>query len=107
MATFRAACAPAGAARPTARTRGGRRLTGVMVSRHAGEEHMADEEQLRVLRQGPKAWNEWRQEAGEETHIDLSGANINGQADLSKANLREASLQSAQLDSAILCSANL
>jgi hypothetical protein len=38
---------------------------------------MADEEQLRTLKQGVEAWNAWRQKAGGETpHIDLHEADL-------------------------------
>ena len=46
---------------------------------------MADEEQLRILKQGIEAWNVWRRQAG-NTRTDLSGANLPG-ADLSEANM--------------------
>ena len=53
---------------------------------------MADEEQLRILKQGVEAWNAWRQQAEKETLIDLSEANLSGanlrRVDLSEANLR-------------------
>jgi hypothetical protein len=83
---------------------------------------MADEEQLRILKQGVEAWNAWRRElAGEEARIDLDladlgladlhGANLHGaklhEADLSWANLREANLYWAYLSEANLYGANL
>jgi hypothetical protein len=37
---------------------------------------MADEEHLRVLKQGPEAWNAWRRKAGDKISIDLSEANL-------------------------------
>ena len=49
---------------------------GVMVSRAVWEEHMADEEQLRSLQQGGITWKAWREQAGEDVLIDLSGANL-------------------------------
>jgi hypothetical protein len=39
---------------------------------------MADEEQLRILKQGVETWNAWREQAGVETPIDLSEANFSG-----------------------------
>jgi uncharacterized protein YjbI with pentapeptide repeats len=76
---------------------------------------MADEEQLRILRQGSKAWNAWREQAEEATGIDLrahlveanlSGANLS-EADLSQADLSEADLSGANLFEANLSGANL
>jgi hypothetical protein len=57
----------------------------------ADEEHMADEEQLRILQQGVEAWNAWRQEAGRGARIDLRDANLSG-ARLHRADLRRAYL---------------
>jgi hypothetical protein len=77
---------------------------------------MANEEQLRILKQGPMAWNAWRREVGKETHIDLSraylreadlgGADLSG-ADLTEAHLRRADLRGANLTEADLGGANL
>jgi TIR domain/Pentapeptide repeats (8 copies) len=59
---------------------------------------MADQLQLSLLKQGAKAWNEWRDE-----HLldraNLSGANLSG-ANLSGAILREADLRWANLSGA-------
>ena len=38
---------------------------------------MADEEQLRILKQGVKAWNDWRKQAP-DTRVDLRKANLSG-----------------------------
>ena len=38
---------------------------------------MADEKQLRILRQGPAAWNAWRQKH-RDSKVDLSGAILRG-----------------------------
>ena len=46
---------------------------------------MADQEQLRILRQGPEAWNAWREQA-DDILVDLRGANLNS-AYLSGADL--------------------
>jgi len=46
---------------------------------------MADKEQLKILRQGVQAWNEWRR--GNRTPVDLRGANLS-KADLCEAHLR-------------------
>jgi uncharacterized protein YjbI with pentapeptide repeats len=76
---------------------------------------MADEEQLAILRQGPEAWNAWRQ-AHPEIELDLSGANLRRtdlrkaklwRADLSRADLRRADLRRADLSGANLRDAKL
>jgi hypothetical protein len=66
---------------------------------------MADEEQLRILKQGVEAWNDWRREAGEES-IDLREAALRG-ADLFRANLREVDITGADLSWANLRGADL
>jgi uncharacterized protein YjbI with pentapeptide repeats len=86
---------------------------------------MADEEQLRLLQRGVKAWNDWRRQAPDTDidlreaylHVaklgeaDLSGANLSGAylrgANLRGANLQEANLRGAQLFEADLSGANL
>jgi uncharacterized protein YjbI with pentapeptide repeats len=66
---------------------------------------MTDEEQLKILRQGVAAWNEWRKEnpdvradlrGAELIRADLNGADLNG-ADLRGADLRGANLLGADL----------
>ena len=56
---------------------------------------MADEEQLKILRQGIAAWNKWREENPEAP--DLRGADLRGAilvgADLCGANLFRAHLR--------------
>ncbi len=79
------------------------------------EGSMANREQLKVLRQGVRAWNEWR--VRNNPLIDLSGANLSGidlssrdvfthlemhlgnlsESDFSRANLGGASLVNAEL----------
>jgi hypothetical protein len=56
---------------------------------------MADEEHLKILRQGVDAWNEWRRK-NPQLLPDLSRANLSG-ADLSGANLVRADLCNATL----------
>ncbi len=57
---------------------------------------MADEEQLRILREkGVEAWNRWREEHP-DVRADLFGADLSG-ADLGEANLHEADLRAADL----------
>ena len=70
---------------------------------------MADEEQLRILKQGVEAWNAWR--AGWEIAIDLSEAPLDrdnlGEADLDRVNLAFAKLRDANLRETNLIEANL
>jgi len=66
---------------------------------------MANEEQLTILRQGVKVWNQWR--SGHlGVHVDLSRADLNG-ADLSTADLGGSYLDVADLRAAFLKRANL
>jgi uncharacterized protein YjbI with pentapeptide repeats len=96
---------------------------------------MADESQLKILRQGPDAWNAWREQmesidpdffesglsgpdfsgadlsgawlvAADLSGADLSGADLSG-ADLSGADLKGASLSAASLHGACLNRADL
>lgn len=76
---------------------------------------MANQEQLEILKQGVKVWNQWRDE-NPHTMIDFSGADFTG-ADLGEVNLNLVNLQyanflganlwGANLRQAILCEANL
>jgi mannose-6-phosphate isomerase-like protein (cupin superfamily) len=66
---------------------------------------VANEEQLRLLRRGVDAWNQWRQ-ANPGVTPDLGGADLSG-ADLAAANLAAAVLTRANLASANLRRANL
>jgi uncharacterized protein YjbI with pentapeptide repeats len=65
---------------------------------------MANEEHLKILKEGVEAWNRWRQ--GNEVIPELSGANLSS-ANLSGARLNHASLSSANLNDADLGDANL
>jgi uncharacterized protein YjbI with pentapeptide repeats len=68
---------------------------------------MADEEQVRILKQGAGAWNAWRSQA-EVTKIDLFGADLSGaDLDLGGANLMDADLRFADLSGAGLSNASL
>src|SRR5688572_11344056 len=51
---------------------------------------MADQEQLKIIKQGVQAWNKWREEHG-NTKVDLSGADLSG-VDLTGIDLRDARL---------------
>ena len=71
---------------------------------------MANEEHVKILRQGAETWNRWRQEhreiLPELTEANLRGADLIG-ADLSGADLRHANLNLADLKRADLSGANL
>jgi hypothetical protein len=71
---------------------------------------MANEKQLKFLKQGVKVWNRWREKHPEEK-IDLRGAYLAGTnlagANLRGANLNDANLRGANLDDASLEGANL
>jgi len=66
---------------------------------------MANEEHLKIIKQGVKAWNQWRKK-NPKIRPDLSGADLSG-ADLSGADLTKANLTKANLTWAILIKANL
>jgi uncharacterized protein YjbI with pentapeptide repeats len=66
---------------------------------------MADEEQLKILRQGVAAWNDWR-EKNPEVQPNLRQANLR-EVDLGRANLRQADLWGANLQRASLHGADL
>ncbi|NTV66218.1 MAG: pentapeptide repeat-containing protein [Chlorobaculum sp.] len=65
---------------------------------------MANEEQLKILRQGVEAWNQWRKE-NPVTKIDLSGADLRG-IDLSGIDLSDAYLSFADLTGTVSRDAN-
>lgn len=71
---------------------------------------MANEEQLRILKKGVEAWNEWRKE-NSTTKVDLSGADLSGvhltgvdlrDARLTRVDFRDSNLQKARLSLANL-----
>lgn len=76
---------------------------------------MADEEHVKILKQGYKVWNQWRDENPEIkvnlVKADLSKANLTqvdfGGADLSEANLKGANLGEANLWDVELANADL
>ena len=77
---------------------------------------MANQEQLKRLRQGIATWNPWRQQQPPDFQPDLSRANFRRAnlfradlrgADLNGANLKEANLSSADLSRAHLNNADL
>jgi hypothetical protein len=61
---------------------------------------MANEDQIRILRQGAEVWNKWRMDNPDE-HIELSRANLS-EADLNGANLSGGNLYKANLSEARL-----
>ena len=65
---------------------------------------MANEEHLKILKQGVEQWNKWRLENA--IRPDLGGADLSG-ADLSGANLSGADLSGADLSGADLSDADL
>ena len=71
---------------------------------------MADEEQLRILKQGVEAWNAWAQTGCDTSALTSRGADLRGstsEANLSGANLSGADLSGADLRGANLSEANL
>ena len=66
---------------------------------------MANEEQLKILKKGVAAWNEWRMK-NSHLMIDLMAANLSG-ANLKAAYFRRANLVEANLAGADLSDANL
>ena len=82
---------------------------------------MANEEYLKILKEGPEAWNQWRWENREVGVPDLSEADLRGarlawadlsgvdlfKADLSAANLEDADVRGARLHQADLRRARL
>ncbi|HAM48032.1 MAG TPA: hypothetical protein DCO73_09860 [Alphaproteobacteria bacterium] len=66
---------------------------------------MANQDHLKILHQGVKAWNDWRS-ANADIRPDLSGADFTG-ADLRDANLSGANLSGADLRGARLRDADL
>jgi uncharacterized protein YjbI with pentapeptide repeats len=66
---------------------------------------MANEEHLKILKQGAETWSEWR-EANGDMAPDLSGASLRGE-DLGYANLSGAILSGVDLSGAILSEAIL
>src|SRR5437763_372446 len=66
---------------------------------------MTSQEHLDILRQGVKAWNQWRQEHP-DIQPNLSGANLVN-ADLSGTHLRGANLSGADLSDANLTEARV
>lgn len=71
---------------------------------------MADQEQVKILRQGWSAWNSWRRDnpyvRPDLSAADLSSTNLSD-CDLRKADLRGAVLRDAQLARVLLWHANL
>jgi hypothetical protein len=66
---------------------------------------MANEEHLKILRQGVEVWNRWREE-NPDVRPDLSGAHLSG-PDLREVDLREVDLREADLSRASLSAVNL
>ncbi len=73
-------------------------------------EAMANDEQLKILKRGARAWNKWRNKNPnadvELSRADISKANLSG-ADLSKAYISEANFEEADLSRANLMKAVL
>jgi uncharacterized protein YjbI with pentapeptide repeats len=67
---------------------------------------MADDEQLRILKQGVEAWNAWRTGDGRDIPIDLSRTNLH-RAKLSGVNLYRADITQVNLSGANLIEAHL
>ena len=71
----------------------------------SGSIDMANEEHLKILKQGVEAWNKWREE-NPNVQPSLSGVDLRN-ANLFRANLRNANLSGADLSFADLLDANL
>jgi hypothetical protein len=71
---------------------------------------MANEEHLKILKQGVEAWNRWREE-NPEVQPNISGSDLRGsdlrEANLHGSNLSFADLRRANLHGADLCGTNL
>lgn len=67
---------------------------------------MADENLVKILKQGSEVWNKWREEHPEITSPDLSGAVLN-RVELDSCNLGGSDLNMAELDGASLKNAYL
>ncbi len=71
---------------------------------------MANEQHVELIKKGPEAWNQWREQNQEEP-VDLSDADLRGLAlakvNLKGADLKRAKLQFANLAGALLEGANL
>jgi uncharacterized protein YjbI with pentapeptide repeats len=65
---------------------------------------MANEEQLKILKQGVEVWNQWREEHPEEP-VNLRGANLKN-TNLCGANFRCADIRGANFKKARLVGAN-
>jgi uncharacterized protein YjbI with pentapeptide repeats len=66
---------------------------------------MANARQVELIKKGPEAWNEWREQNPDEA-IDLSEADLRG-ITLSEVNLKEANLKQAKLQFSNLAGASL
>jgi uncharacterized protein YjbI with pentapeptide repeats len=66
---------------------------------------MANEQQVELIKKGPEAWNQWREQNPDEA-IDLSEADLRGLT-LSKANFKGANLKQAKLQFSNLAGASL
>jgi len=71
---------------------------------------MANEQHVALIKKGPEAWNQWREENPDES-IDLSEADLRGivlaKVNLKGANLKQAKLQFSNLAGASMEGANL
>ena len=67
---------------------------------------MANQEQLRILKQGVDVWNRWREENPQINYPDLNRVDLSG-TDLRKVNFSGAELFAANLNSTNLSEANL
>ena len=66
---------------------------------------MANAQQVELIKTGPEAWNQWREQNPDEA-IDLSEADLRGTS-LAKVNLKGANLKQAKLQFSNLAGASL